>query len=180
MDKENNQWLDALANKQNVSLNDPEYKMAQQMGNHLRKDYIESEPDSAELNKLLHRLENEGLLKKQNTFSHFWRYSIAAGLALVISVPVLMHQDPSTIDYPVMRGIIDSHIIKVLNPEESAKKLKQDLAEAGQQSQIFKRADNFVVTFKITKFTPAIQKVLTKNSISLNKTGMSNIEFTKK
>ena len=180
MDSDNDKWLNALANKEKMDSENVDLNMAQNFGVNLRENIEYPEINEQGLSDLIQQLETEKLLgKNKKVFtSQYWKFAMAAAFACVISIPVILLQNPVT-DYedPVTRSYVGTQKVIVVNPRESAIQLQKSLKAAGYESEIIKHKGNFVLAFNVKKVSTQLQQIFGPYNQPIDKKGMVYIEF---
>lgn len=209
MDRDNNNWLDALAGKNKTLTDEKDLTMVNKIGEHLRQHIQHIEPNEKGLSKLLQRLEDENLLGKDKKVyrSHNWQYGVAAALVLAISIPVVLLQTPSidhgnqntpayietnqtTVEdpvqyysanknYPAAGDLLDTQQIVVDDPEKIILETQIKLATMGYLSHIYQHNNNLVLEFTVDELTEEVKTRFSKVKINIVKNGIQHIEFIK-
>lgn len=180
MDADNDKWLNALAGN-NEAPDEAEMKVAHSIGTRLRQSFHSDAVNEKALGLLIQRLENENLLQNKKRYKkHYWQYGIAATLFIAVLIPIVMLKAPiNNNDYPIMRGIVDTQKIKVVDSVIVAKNLQSKLKAIGYQSQVFKYNDNLIIMFNVAEVTPEIKSQFNDIEINIIKVGPQYIELIK-
>ena len=157
-DKENEQWLDALAGKVDPAADSKLNQQAESLRRALkaRSNVLASQvpvADDAQYQQMLFRLRREGLA----TSSRDWRspmlWGIAATLVMGIGVVIQMGNfDPDGYEKDILRGAEHATVLIVADPEARLSELQAGLQIAGETPKIDRLANGqIVLTVKATE-----------------------------
>ena len=157
-DKENDQWLDALAGKADPAADPKLNQQAASLRRALkgRGDVLASQvpvADDAQYQQMLFRLRREGLASSSRGWRNPMLWGMAATIVMGVGVVIQMGNfDSDGYEKDILRGAEHATVLIVTNPETRLVELQAGLQIAGEVPKIDRLANGqIVLTVKATE-----------------------------
>lgn len=157
-DKENDQWLDALAGKADPAADPKLNQQAASLRRALkgRGDVLASQvpvADDAQYQQMLFRLRREGLASSSRGWRNPMLWGMAATIVMGVGVVIQMGNfDSDGYEKDILRGAEHATVLIVTNPETRLVELQAGLQIAGEVPKIDRLANgSIVLTVKATE-----------------------------